>query len=153
MSIINKPELRPPKQKIIETLFIAAGTIVIHTVLLGATLALWGFSLGYFWDRLFTPAILDGTIKMATFLAVFALATYFIVVAWAKYNLFVYGRRNRRKPLPPATDDMLAGMYNTDVRCIEAARRCKAGTVEVVGDQLVFCGNELCFRVKEAGVE
>jgi len=151
MNIINKPELKSFRHKAVETLLIAVGTMVLKLLLIGFTLALWGFSFHYVVDRLFAPDALDTTVRMLSFLMVFALISFVIMLTWAKYNIFWYAKRDRRQAPPPLTPQMLAVFYNTDLACITTAATCKIGTVDVIDNQLVFCDNEVCFPIKEMG--
>jgi poly-beta-1,6-N-acetyl-D-glucosamine biosynthesis protein PgaD len=151
MPVINRPELKRFRQKALESTVMALGTLVLKVVLIGFTLALWGFSFGYVTDRLFAPDALTTTVRMLLFLIGFALAAFLIMLAWAKYNIFWYAKKDRRQTPPPLTPQMMAAYYNTDLDFMTAAATCKVGTVEMSGGELVFCDDKTCFPIREFG--
>lgn len=151
MSIINKPELKSSRQKTIESFIVAVGIITLNVILISFTLALWGFSVKYISNYLFSADAIENTLKMLLNLIFFGVLIFLSMLAWAKYNILMYANRNRRKHLPPLAPEMIAAYYNTDIECVRAAGKCKSGTVDVENDELIFCDNEMCFPIKEIG--
>lgn len=144
MTIINKPELKPFRQKVAETGIMAGGTLLLAT----ATMVLWMIALSWGGMMLFGADIRHPTLQMLIWLTEFAAFSYIAIVSWAKYNLFRYGKRNRRKSLPPATPAMAAEHFATTENHLACAGKAKIAWVEVRDGQQTVCTGKLRFTIK-----
>ncbi len=123
--IINESnQLKPARRTweiTVKVLFSAI--LTIFAVLL--TIALWGFSGIYLYERLFTPEYMQKTTEMFVFLVIVAFAAFVIMFLWQQYNLRMFGKKDRRAFPAPVPDEHLATMYNTTMEEIHILRSAK----------------------------
>lgn len=150
MSIINEPRLQSRKQRAADNILITIGLAIFSFFLLLLTLFLWGAAGNYVYSYLFTPEAIQATAAMLTRLAIFALVVFIILLAWAKYNLSVFGSLNRRHvPAPPSLEDT-GTLFVIEGGQVALAQSFKSATLDIVNEQIVICSYEgNCFAPKD----
>jgi biofilm PGA synthesis protein PgaD len=105
--IIYRPQLEPPARRYLSrALTLVAWSLYFYLWLPLVTLAAWWLSLRFGFEQLRVadapPAIDRALFAM---LGVVALCALVVFVGWAEYNRLRYGRRERRRAVPPVTLD------------------------------------------------
>jgi biofilm PGA synthesis protein PgaD len=105
--IIYRPHREPPAQRYVSrALTVVAWSLYLYLWLPLMTLAAWWLSLRFGIEQLRladAPPVIDrGPFAM---LGIVALSAIVVFIGWAEYNRLRYGRRERRRAVPPVTLD------------------------------------------------
>ena len=150
MTIINEPTLQSGADKAVDRTIITIGLAVFSFFLVMLTLALWGAAGSYLYSYLFDPQDIEVTINMLIHLGLLGLVIFITMLLWSKYNLVVFGSLNRRRVLPPSTQEDTGRLYSIESEPVDLAQSFKSATLELTDEGLILCsyqGN--CFSPQD----
>ncbi len=125
--IINVPEKVPKARFGVEIMLKVVFNFILSVFIFLATLALWGFSGAYVYEKLFTPAYMQKTSNLLVFLLIFSLCVFLLMLFWQQYNYRFFGKRKRRVFPAQVPDEKIrvANLYNTSIEDVQKLRRAK----------------------------
>lgn len=138
MPVINQPQLKTPAQRAAEGTIVGIGLTILGLFIILLTLGVWYFAGRYFYEHLFVPLYFVATMNILSKLFLFALIAFILMFVWAQYNLYFFGRKQRRKSVPVIRAADIAPYYDIDERQVILAQSFKTSYIEVYENQLVL---------------
>ncbi len=120
--ILYRPELQSAGQRTLySVLTLIAWTVWLYLFVPLVSLLAWWFGIDAFSRYLLEPADRSDLLTLLTYSGVVVLSAL-VVVAWSIYNLRRYGGLDRRKPVPPVSDEELRQRHGIDAATLTALR-------------------------------
>jgi biofilm PGA synthesis protein PgaD len=120
--ILYRPELQSAGQRTLySVLTLLAWTVWLYLFVPLLSLLAWWFGIEAFSLYLLEPADRSDLLTLLTYAGVVVLSAL-VIVAWSIYNLRRYGGLDRRKPIPPVSDEELRAHHDIDARTLAALR-------------------------------
>jgi biofilm PGA synthesis protein PgaD len=120
--ILYRPELQSAGQRTLySVLTLIAWTVWLYLFVPLLSLFAWWFGIEAFSLYLLEPADRSDLLTLLTYAGVVVLSAV-VIVAWSIYNLRRYGGLDRRKPIPPVSDEELRARHDIDAATLAALR-------------------------------
>lgn len=120
--IVYRPELQSVGQRTLySVLTLVAWTIWLYLFVPLISLLAWWFGIDAFSRYLLEPADRSDLLTLLTYSGVVVLSAM-VIVAWSFYNLKRYGGLDRRKPIPPVSDEDLRARHGMDAATLATLR-------------------------------
>lgn len=115
--------------------------ILIAAIRFIATVLLWVAAAAYLYVFLLRdPQAKARTISMSVFLACVALLLWIVMFLWRQYNLYRFGKLDRRKSVSPVTTLEMAEFFSIDVAVVEDLRESRH--LRLAAEKSPACGKE-----------
>lgn len=113
IAIENNPGLRSVTRVVFEWSFTAImWALWVYLFLPMISLVMWAVGLHLFYVHLFEGAALERLADLLGQMGLTVLIVFVILRGWGYYNLYKFGRRDRRRRRPVATRDLLGRQFN-----------------------------------------
>lgn len=123
--IIYRPELQPIGQRTLFSLAtLVAWVVWMYLFLPLLSLGAWWLGIEFFRQYMLQPGNMDYLLTLTVYAVVLAVIAL-LIFGWSRYNELRFGGRDRRKPLPPVTNDMLAEHFGLESEMVGSLQRAK----------------------------
>lgn len=121
--ILYRPDLQPIGQRTLySVLTLVAWTVWLYLFVPLLSLLAWWFGVDRFSRYLLTPADRSDLLTLLGYAGVVVVSAI-VIVTWSFYNLKRYGGLDRRKPVPPVSDEDLRQRHGIDAATLAALRQ------------------------------
>lgn len=123
--IIYRPDLQPPARRaLFSGITFVAWLMWFYLFLPLLSVAAWWFGIESFRQYMFDPAR-SGYLLTLTGYAIVVAVTALTIVGWSRYNQIRFGGPDRRRPLPPVSNEMMQEKFQLDADMLEQVQRAK----------------------------
>lgn len=137
--IIRRPELQPRGQR---TLFrfvtVFAWAVWIYLLLPLFSLFAWALGIDYFRRHMLEVDAVNIAGMLFAYGMMIAGAAL-LIMAWSKYNIWLYRRKGPATDVPTVTSEMMCERFKVDRKTLDMLRAGKVSMLEVDDDDTVLC--------------
>ena len=141
--IINRPEAMTNLRQKTEISITTIGWIIWIFVCRPIFIVLlWAIGFRFFFEHMIDLGGLAGLKQMWVLYATIIFTVYIIVRGWNVYNKLVYGKKNRRRKMPPTTDMNLEDFFKLPASSVSQIRKMNEVIIDFEEDHKIRIAND-----------